>query len=48
MYCFHDYTGNNGTPRLWFWYQDQSDFTYKNPDLTVADLKTISYKNYMK
>ncbi len=45
MYCFHEYTGNNGTPRLWFWSQDTEDFY---PDISAGDLKSLSSKNYMQ
>jgi hypothetical protein len=50
MFCFHQYTGSGGIPRLWFWYQDSSDFMSAPTSLriTTADLKSIAAKNYMK
>ena len=45
MYCFHQYTGNGGTPRLWFWYQQTSDLM---PGMSAGVLKSISSKNYMQ
>jgi hypothetical protein len=48
MFGYHQYTGAGGTPRIWFWYQDQSDFSYASPDPTVADLTGVkaSSNNY--
>ena len=49
MFCFHQYTGN-GVPRLWFWWQDTSDFMNAPTGLqiTAADLKSIAAKKYMQ
>jgi prepilin-type N-terminal cleavage/methylation domain-containing protein len=49
MFCFHQYTGN-GVPRLWFWYQDTSDFMNAPTALriTAADLKSIGANKYMQ
>ena len=47
MFCFHQYTGN-GVPRLWFWWQDSSDFMNAPTGLqiTAADLKSIGANKY--
>ncbi|HEX3627688.1 MAG TPA: prepilin-type N-terminal cleavage/methylation domain-containing protein [Verrucomicrobiae bacterium] len=42
MYSFHQYTGNGGVPRLWFWYQETSDL-----GIPSGTLKSIASKNYM-
>jgi prepilin-type N-terminal cleavage/methylation domain-containing protein len=49
MFCFHSYAGFTGT-RLWFWYQDTSDFMNAptSMQITTADLKSITAKKYMK
>jgi prepilin-type N-terminal cleavage/methylation domain-containing protein len=50
MFCFHQYTGFGGVPRLWFWYQDTSDFMNAPTALriTAADLKSLAANKYMK
>jgi len=48
MYCLHEYTGNGGVPRLWFWYQDTTDFLQTAPVINAADLMSLGSKNYMQ
>jgi prepilin-type N-terminal cleavage/methylation domain-containing protein len=47
MYAFHQYGGLNGT-RIWFWYQDTSDFMSVSPQINALDLFNMSAKRYMQ
>lgn len=40
MYCFHQYIGNGGVTRHWFWHQDTSDL-----GIPIGTLKSISAQN---
>ena len=44
MFAFHSYQG--ATVRLWFWYQDTTDFMDKSQAITPIDLKNISADKY--
>ena len=45
MSAFHCYNG--GTFRIWFWYQDNSDFTSLSPAINSIDMMNISAQKYM-
>jgi prepilin-type N-terminal cleavage/methylation domain-containing protein len=47
MFAFHSYNGN-GNVRIWFWYQDSSDFMSGPKPITPLDLLNISTKKYIK
>lgn len=46
MYAFHSYQGFS--TRIWFWYQDTTDFMDKAPPITSIDLLNLSAKKYMQ
>jgi prepilin-type N-terminal cleavage/methylation domain-containing protein len=45
MNCFHQYNGATGL-RMFFWYQDPSDFAQAVLPISSGDLATTSSKNY--
>jgi hypothetical protein len=45
MFAFHEYQGE--TLRIWFWYQESTDFGLSSPAITSIDLLNLSANKYM-